>query len=190
MTEFTASNGVEVRFVDTGIGQRMVLKDLDPAQTLLHRAEYIESWLDPRQWEAAREFFRDEEDKRLGRWRYTHEDGHVALVYPDAYDPDRFNVVVEETGRSVSLTRNQPAHQDWRSPLDAYFDAHPEPKPWHDAKPGELWVIRLSDSPEIGVSVEHFPPGVDVFQVPDGESISITRPSITAGRRIWPEVSS
>lgn len=54
---FTASNGVIVRLVDTVIGKRMALLDENPAQVNDYAPTRIESWLDPRQWEAAREYF-------------------------------------------------------------------------------------------------------------------------------------
>lgn len=60
-------------------------------------------------------------------------------------------------------------------------------RPWHDAKPGEAWVISLHGGDEQAVIVETFQPGSHVFQIPDGESVSITRESITSARRIWPE---
>lgn len=131
--------------------------------------------------------FRAEEDARLGRWRFPLDPDYV--VYPI---PDRIGVMVlrESTGMRGFYYPGESGKnttEDMGVAAVAYFAAHPEPKPWHDAKPGELWVIRLGEEDEIGVSVEGFEAGADVFQVPGGESISITRPSITAGRRIWPE---
>lgn len=180
MNDYTASNGVEVRFVDTSVGQRMVLKDLDPVQTLLpHRKVNIESWLDPRQWEAAAEYFRAKEDERLGRWRWPEDPDYV--VYPRA---DHVAVVNERSGNALQATREQ-AFVDTGlcRAARAYFDAHPEPKPWHDAKPGEVWVITYRNAEFAVVINENHE-----FSIPQRGFRAITHPKVTAGRRIWPEV--
>lgn len=82
---------------------------------------------------ALREFFRAEEDERLGRSRYG---GYV--VYPAKDDPaDRVVVVEESTGYNWFVRRRQRVDYGEQGVLEAarqHFDAHPEPKPeWHEA---------------------------------------------------------
>lgn len=184
MNEFTASNGFCIG-VDRSNPNRIAVANA---------GGHLESVLTPDRMRALREFFQAETDERLGRWRDPEEP--VFYVYSGGawdgvFSPIR--IVAETNGASWLLDREE--HEPKVPPkvlavARRYFDAHPEPKPWHDAKPGELWAIRIDDEDdEIGVSVETFEPGADVFQVPDGESISITRPSIVTGRRVWPEVS-
>lgn len=170
---FTASNGFSARFIDP-------VTDVGPAM-----------WIDgetltPHQVNALREFFRHEEDERLGRFRFTDEDGDVSLVYPDPLDENSFVVVVERSGRSVRIGRNAPAHEDWRKPLDAYLAAHPEPKPaWHDAKSGEIWALNVSGT-EMG-AVRLYGPD---WRLSNGNLLVARDGRISAGRRIWPEDAS
>lgn len=61
------------------------------------------------------------------------------------------------------------------------------PKPWHDAKVGDVWVIRLrGEDHETACLVESFE-DTHVFQMPDAESITTTRDIVETARRIWPE---
>lgn len=61
-------------------------------------------------------------------------------------------------------------------------------KPWHDAKPGEVWIITTSNvADERAVQVT--PKGT--FQYTDAiefpQDFPLTYAAITSGRRIWPE---
>lgn len=62
--------------------------------------------------------------------------------------------------------------------------SEPEPKPWHDAKPGEVWVVKT----------KHNDQERPVFVNSDGDFENAEEyfhpefRDITAGRRIWPEV--
>ena len=185
MNDFTASNGFLI--IDRPIGfQILDSKGNDTLRDYSHLSEM--------DMEALEEYFRFKEDARLNRWRdpenpvfYVYSGG----AWDGVFSPIR--IVAETNGASWVLDRedHEPSvPQTVLAVARRFFDAHPEPKPWHDAKPGELWVIRLGEEDEIGVSVEAFDPGADVFQVPGGESISITRSDITAGRCIWSGVQS
>ena len=135
-----------------------------------------------------RAFFQAERDEALGRWRDPKNPDLVC--YPVAGNLDAVWVMHEGSGSRYyvnrigwELTRPHYASET----AGRYFQAHPKPKPWDAAKPycNEIWVLTIHgcDQP---VYVTEFR-GEPVFQVPDGETISLHRESITAGRRIWPE---
>lgn len=131
MSRFTASNGVTVRLVDTVMGKRMVLTDDNPAQVNGCAPTRVESWLDPRQWAAARE----------------------------------------------------------------YFAAHPEPKPWRDAQPGEVWLLNFTGFETVAspwtVRPGQMSADTAEFVYPqNGNTIELDDPEIVEARRIWPEVSA
>ena len=132
---------------------------------------------------ALREYFQAERDDALGRWR----------------DPENPNIVVyprpaldDLHGRRVWLLdeHSGEARLDWEhialpsGPARRYFQDHPEPKPrpWEEAKPGDIWVLTRWGTAE-------------PFLVEDGEFITddpavivdLDDDSITAGRRIWSE---
>lgn len=138
MTEFTASNGVGVRV--QGEGNYLDYSDSGP-------------WLGlcgGRITQALREFFVKETDDRLGRWRWPEKPDYV--VYPEG---DAVRVLREAAGtnwyplyRPINPVSADAAIQ-YRIAA-AYFDAHPEPKPWHDAKPGEVWIVRFDNDSKFG----------------------------------------
>ncbi|MDR6691374.1 hypothetical protein J2X55_002286 [Microbacterium sp. 1154] len=71
----------------------------------------------------------------------------------------------------------------WRWPenpayvVAAYFDAHPEPKPWHGAEPGDVFLVTWpgSEREEAVIVPGAWPKAWEC---------------VTSARRIWPEVSS
>ena len=123
-----------------------------------------------------------ERDEQLGRWR--DPENPDCICYPVAGDPDDIWVVYEGSGLAYMRERNQAFYAGNRFSEVArrYFAAHPEPKPWEDAKPGEVWVLTRWGTAE-------------PFLVTDGEFVTadlavivdLDDDSITAGRRIWPE---
>lgn len=179
MDEFKASNGIVIR------------RNADQE----HPLTVTSLGLLPRSVDALREFFLHERDEQLGRWRWPADPDYV--VYPKHPDgggrPDSFRVFQESTGNTWSYdlehlrdTKGEP----WDA-ARAYFDAHPEPKPWHDAKEGEVWVVTKEDTEGEFAAVVSDPrvTGCTSF---DAAAISfpVTDPRITAGRRIWPQVKS
>ena len=154
----------------------------------LSRAGYCNGIYTLETTEALRAFFQAERDEELGRWRDTENPNVVVYLVPDQDDGYGRVVWVLDEAEMVSMTvlddREQIAPP---GPARRYFAAHPEPKPWHAARPDcdEIWVLTIHGC-EQPVYVTEFG-GEPVFQVPDGETISLHRESITAGRRIWPE---
>jgi hypothetical protein len=103
----------------------------------------------PESWRAVTEAVRAEEDERLGRWRWPENPDYVVYV---RISNEIVTVFSEARGLSVDASRGtQDAWVDderpWkRHALDAasaYFDAHPQPKPWHSAKEGDVWEFKL-----------------------------------------------
>jgi hypothetical protein len=68
----------------------------------------------------------------------------------------------------------------------AYFDAHPEPKPWHHAKPGDVWIITFTDRSFDPVAASWNGRG---FVHIDIRPTEISLGEIAEARRIWPEVT-
>jgi hypothetical protein len=176
MEQYTASNGVQVLIDSSGYidyttpGPEGYADDLD--------SEAVEG---------LREFFQAEEDERLGRWRWPENPEYV--VYPTTNDRDLITVLRESVGRirkvrRYSLELIDDHAEQFAACAEAYFDAHPEPKPWHDAKPGEVWELTFRAG-----SHAWFVNG-DFFQSTQTlTTIYKNDPGILSARRIWPEES-
>ena len=135
---FTASNGHEVHRTELGTiclnGERALWAGAAKSirEFFLHEAET--------DWQAKR-------DAELGRWRWPENPGYV--VYPERVDVVR---VVNERGGGLAIINRaivsvlavavDPTFYD---AARAYFDAHPlpEPRPWEDAKEGDVWVLTV-----------------------------------------------
>lgn len=166
MTEFKASNGVEIR----------------PFDDLRRGAGYSYEEV-----EALREFFQAERDAELGRWRWPEHPDYV--VYPNKNHS--VSVIDESTGvREESLTRDETNHDIpavrnvFFRAAKAYFDAHPERKPWHDAEPGDVWELTVPGKSALFVaSDDRFsvvsPPDTVPSWYPRGSSL------IEAGKKIY-----
>lgn len=200
MNDFTASNGGTVEILDSG---RVRVIDRSPRRlsdnaTSVSRATY----LDVSQFEALREFFQAEADERLGRWRWPENPDITVRVAP------KHAQRIGASGDTVMIQQDSDGYVGYygRDSLPeitdraggivraghAYFDAHPEPKPWHDAQIGETWVLLgahldLAVTVVGGMSERWFTRATVFGRV---ERFELTDPSITDARRIWPEVSS
>lgn len=176
MNEYTASNGVTItRYAES-------LEALD------HDLE-SSAWMTPRLVDALREFFRAEEDERLGRWRWPDNPEYVVYAR-DSVEGSRgrgFRVMDEASGDTWSY--DETGLRDCRGEAweaaRAYFDAHPEPKPWHDAEEGDIWVLDLAAS---GESPWHVV-GQRFENVQNGAARPLNDKSFRAGYRIYPEAS-
>ena len=125
-----------------------------------------------------------ERDQGLGRWRWPENPDYV--VYPSVRVLARVRTVVvlhEPSGDNVYIPESSGFDTDEARAALAYFAAHPVSKPWHDAKPGEAWVITYGGEEHAVISDGAF------FLWQSGSEQSIKDSRISAGRRIWPEVS-
>ncbi|WP_295821606.1 hypothetical protein [uncultured Microbacterium sp.] len=186
MNDFTASNGVTIaKYTNNGDGRD------DLVEIVARDGSRMADWdyLDRHDMQALREFLQAEADERLGRWRWTENPDYV--VYPSALyltpsNNDLAQVVNEANGQCHRVRRDDPDSLFglFSEAGAAYFDAHPEPKPWHDAKPREVWVLtHVKDETSAFI--------VDGNRFESGSwSLPLDASSITAGRRIWPEVSA
>jgi len=175
MTEFTASNGIRVWINERGSTCTSTGRGSEHTQAL-------------------REFFRHERDEELGRWRDPMNPNIV--VYRLPHDDDHcgrcVRAIDERTGEQQrcwdSITGSDASLYEPDTLFDSaarYFAAHAVSRPWHDAKPGEVWVLTC-DGEELLFMESHGAwysrCGVRVVLEPP-----IDDPRITAGRRIWPE---
>ena len=174
MSVFKASNGMEVTLWQECVGWE---------HTRLPYGATV----------ALREFFRHKEDERLGRWRWPENPDYV--VYP----PDRVPnggggvwVLCESDPGSIRYSApsdktTDPSEEGYDRAARAYFDAHPEPKPWEDAEPGDVWVITLTDRSFDPVAATWNGRG---FVHIDVKPTEIPPHDIAGARRIWPEAMS
>lgn len=171
MTEFIASNGIQV-----GAGHTFARFDDGGENTIFYIG--IENMV------ALKDLFRHEEDERLSRWRSKVDPDIVGYAVDDA----SIRLVDEAThGNTSMFYRTDP---DGLGPLSKaareYFDAHPEPKPWDSAEPGEYWALTVGGDEGL------FKLTVDGWKH-EGKArhpLASWKGSITAGRRIWPEDAS
>lgn len=194
MDKYEASNGVTIEFKEDPEGKRYLLGTVrrtcgELSGTLTHATGSEEGVA------ALREFFRAEEDERLGRWRWPENPDYV--VYPDGTSR---RVVRESDGSSLAVSLHD--REVMTTYLDsyvgaarAYDDFHPEPKPWHDAKPGEVWLLTYVGEAGVPSVTSSSESGHVVFTAATEEAngtheFSLLTDYITAGRRIYPEDAS
>lgn len=104
-------------------------------------------------------------------------------VIPDRHGGYQF---VHEIGQLGVLTG---VNADQAQALREFFEAHPEPKPWRDAKDGEIWALSIgpnTNAYEYDACNAFF----DRVGSRGTKGISAGSAGITAGHRIWPEVAS
>lgn len=178
MTAFEASNGASVN--ETAYPGFKMLTVHTPDNTLSLAGIHVD---------VLREFFQHERDEELGRWRWPeHPD---FLVYSRGHAGVR--VTSESSGDHILAVRE--AAMKWKAreatyygAARAYFDAHPERKPWEDAKPGEAWEITYTTlvGPEVtkvAIRTDRNTWKTDVLEMEFNYAI-------TSARRIWPEDAS
>ena len=136
-----------------------------------------------------------ERDAALGRWRSVEHPDWV--VYPNtailATEPSyrECHVIDERTGDRYHYGSrlSQLYLGEGKEAAREYFAAHPvpEPKPWEQAQPGEVWALTGAgglEQPWRRTEDERWAACVAkliLYSQPEG---------IIAGRRIWPEVSA
>lgn len=174
MSDFIASNGIPV--IPDGLGGYQFVPELGQLGLLTGISADCA--------QALREFFQKENDDRLGRWRWPENPDYV--VYPRSED---VLVLFEMNGEGgVLYRRGDPVHDFEGQAARAYFDAHPEPKPWDTAVPGEYWAFQFSNW-----DVEVLCKRTDGGWKHEGKK---RRPldryfgEPVSARRVWPEVKS
>lgn len=131
--------------------------------------------------EARKEFYQHLRDKELGRWRAPEAPNFVVYT---TNTPGWVRVVDENTGLAARYSRDITGCSGYGDTATRYFEAHPEPKPWHDAKPGEVWVL------EFGGDKRAYNRTANLFTNWDTSSLLPTDAGIKSGYRIWPEGDS
>lgn len=137
----------------------------------------------------AEEYMQAKHDEELGRWRWPINP-HI-VVYPrherGTSGRRRALVIDERAGKAELGIEGYSSN----AASFAYFEAHPEPKPWHDAKAGEFWSVH-----HVGIETCRVDDvnGVLRFVGVDGRGLSVSMPithhSITAAVRMVAEVAA
>ena len=162
--------------------------------------DHANGYLSPASVMDAEEFFQAKRDADLGRWRWPENPDYV--VYRGRDDDDTVVVIDERNGSNAVYDRgdSDSEFERWKSHHDAafaYFEAHPERKPWHAPDAGDHWALHIAHGMALSGD-EHLykytrwgSQGRWGFVPTDGGSVlDPTDPTITAGRRIWPEDAS
>ncbi|WP_136057290.1 hypothetical protein [Microbacterium sp. K24] len=167
-TAFTASNGVRILELAEGVG--FILPD---------QSDYSKFGITAAKAEAIVEWGLAKRDAEIGRWRWAENPNFV--VYPH----ERGVVVVDEkAGTNGYYQRGEYTRSPDADAAHAYFEAHPEPKPWEDAKPGESWKLREEMAyPGMAFRTEEMG-----WLWATGRPVDLTR--IVDGQRVWPENAS
>lgn len=141
-------------------------------------------------YEAIRAF----EDERLGRWR--HPDYPHIFAKKDSSDD--WVGVVKDNEEGLAYGQFKRGVRGTTDPMAivaaAYFAVHPGSKPWHDAKPGEVWLLTTKNvddrwNPTAFCVAER---DYDIVFRPTEPEYSVTymgvgATAITNARRIYPE---
>ena len=186
-TRFTASNGwyIEDGSLRNPVGSRW--GQVDPV---------VDSFIAEALFEYGAHKAQTERDAALGRWRSAERPDYVAYDHGDG----RVRFLRELDGVSYSFARDSMsirypagcAEFPFSAVAREYFAAHPvpEPKPWEQATPGEVWVLTFPDGTSEAYKV--YPGGTLITCWESNRLKSLTRDGIDAiaGRRIWPEVSA
>lgn len=177
MTEFTASNGAQIVLTNSGQTGYVLTENEERVSSAYLGFEEMVAW---------REFEQHRRDEELGRWRWPENPDYVVKHDPLGvriahvlHEPSFVARVVRPSDETVGL--GSPRDMEFLGAARAYFDSHPEPKAWHEAKPEEVWLM--------GFGLHEFVALVSVdgkFRFADGSDMAVTEEFVT-GRRIWPE---
>lgn len=149
----------------------------------------LDGYLSPEAVMDVEEWAQAKRDEELGRWRWPENPDYVVKHDPLGvriahvlHEPSFAARVVRPSDETVGL--GSPRDMEFLGAARAYFDSHPEPKAWHEAKPEEVWLM--------GSGLHEFVALVSVdgkFRFADGSDMAVTEEFVT-GRRIWPEDAS
>ncbi|KQQ65043.1 hypothetical protein [Microbacterium sp. Leaf320] len=189
MIDFEASNGAQVVLTNAGAtGYILVERDSDSATSV------STAYLGFEEMVAWREFEQQRRDKEVGRWRWPENSDFV--VYPG--ERGYVSAINERTGAWATASRAEgyadTGHGTIHNAIAAYFAAISEPKPWHQAIPGQAWVVEWTaddESFEKALLVADFSAEGRVFaDAEETVTLPISSGMITNARRIYPEVAS
>lgn len=146
---------------------------------------------------ALAEYFQAERDKALGLWRWPENPDYVvksssryslAVIHEPTFW-SRNVVHFADTRDVAEFMHEEPGKhlKPWRKAARAYLREHPLKQPWHDAKPGEVWLVKtvefIDGTPML---VESRLDRANVFNN-QTHIYSVELPDIYHARRIWPE---
>lgn len=176
--EFTASNGLKI------VADRDGDVKIFTQQGNNTIAAY--PWLDSDDLIALSEYSQKQRDERFDRWRSTADSSWTAVLDRDSngvhfrHDDGIHQFSVDFTSRDIT-----PWMEELQAIAREYFEAYPAPRPWHSARPGEVWLLTISN-PHAGRDI--------AWQLNDNSEFSRLGllihkrdPRITDARRIWPE---
>lgn len=183
---FTASNGIQIT-MDTDRDGKVYLVG---RRARGDEGQYLDTHATagPGGIVALREFFQHERDEERGLWRSPTDPSWTAVrrnttIYFQNEDHERnFWFIV---GNDATL---KPWSGDLQAVAREYLEAHPERKPWEDAKPGEAWEITYTtlvgpDVTKVAIRTDRNMWATDVLEMELNHAI-------TSARRIWPEDAS
>ncbi len=151
-------------------------------------AGYFE-YIDRRGVEALREFFQHERDEELGRWRYPEDPDLVVYLQGQ-------HLVVFSEGAGVyeefqvawaRVSSDEPPLTIWQRAAVAWADTHPERKPWHDAKAGEVWALTIEGGEFACLVTQSGPDFEPIGGHPLWATIARGSARIADARKLWPE---
>lgn len=186
MTDFTSSDGHIRIAYENDIRERIDIFDARGGANMLDGAP----WLSSREVSALREFFQHERDEALGRWRWP-EHPHF-IVHPG--DRGYVSAIDESTGAWATASRAEgyinTGHGTIWNAIAAYFEAHPEQKPWMDARLGDVWVISVEGEENIVVHAVAALFGAVEFKTVGGRKVNMNNSTFTGFRKLWPADAS
>lgn len=144
--------------------------------------DHVNGYLSPGSAMDAEEFFQAKRDLELGRWRWPENPDYVVYV-----DTSGAAIVFrEQMPVGGILYRRDDTVVDMESEAArAYFEAHPERKPWQEAKQGEVWLLTYRGREAAFTADRREFNGADENGIFD--CFEHSSEEITAGRKIWPE---
>lgn len=131
-----------------------------------------------------------EKDDALGRWRWPENPDYIV------YRRQNGSVIVfEESSPTAAITfwRNvnhaEVTSGAYMDAARAYFESHPERKPWQDAKAGDIWaVVQPDHTVERAYRVDQ---NLNFIDLLDGGGLYGNDVNcIMTARKVWPEDAS
>ena len=158
--------------------------------------DHANGYLSPASVMDAEEFFQAKRDFDLGRWRWPANPQWI--VYPrrpgfTPYGDADLLVINEVDGSAMEYVATDDDGTCYTGhaaeAARAYFEAHPERKPWQRAQVGEVWVLSTADGETDAYTAMPVRGGGIAFESPEGRYL-LDDADIESARHIWPEDAS